>query len=108
MNLDVINEKTTFVITATFRDLTGELVTPSSASYRIDDVISGSEIRGDTPFTPEGSSYDITISKDENRILDNAHNTEERIVTVKFVFGIDNKEGNGEYRYIVKNLLKIN
>ena len=107
MNLDVINEMTTLVITATFRDLNGALVTPSSASYRIDDAISGSQIRGDTPFTPAGSSHDITISANENRILDNAHNAEERIVTVKFIFGIDNKEGNGEYRYVVKNLMKI-
>ena len=104
--MDIVNEKSTSIVSLTFTDNTGALVTPSAGTYQIHDAASGTEIRAETPFTPTGSTHDITITATENRILDAARNVEERIVTVSFTFGAG-KNGNGEYRYGVKNLTKI-
>jgi hypothetical protein len=105
--MEIVNEKSTSIVALTFRDEGGALVTPSGGTYRIDDAASGTEIKAETAFTPGGSSHDITISDTENRILDATRNVEERIVTVSFTYGAG-KNGNGEYRYGVKNLAKIN
>ncbi len=104
--MEIVNEKSTSVVTLTFRDESGALVTPSGGTYRIDDAALGTEIKADTPFTPVDSSHDITITSTENRILDATRNVEERIVTVSFTYGAG-KNGNSEYRYSVKNLTKI-
>lgn len=104
--MEIVNERSTSIVTLTFRDETGAQVTPSAGTYRIDDAASGTEIRAATPFTPSGSTHDITITDEENRILDVNRNIEERIVTVSFTYGVG-KKGSGEYRYGVKNLLKM-
>lgn len=104
--MEIVNERSTSIVAMTFRDETGALVTPSAGTYQIHDAASGTEIRAETPFTPAGSTHDITITDTENRILDASRNVEERIVTIKFTYGAG-KPGTGEYRYIVKNLTKI-
>jgi hypothetical protein len=104
--MEIVNERSTSIVTLTFRDETGAQVTPSAGTYRIDDAASGTEIRASTPFTPSGSTHDIMITDEENRILDVTRNIEERIVTVSFTYGVG-KKGSGEYRYSVKNLLKM-
>ena len=104
--MEIVNEKSTSIVTLTFRDESGALVTPSAGTCQIHDAASGMEIRVETPFTPAGSTHDITITDTENRILDATRNMEERIVTVSFTYGAG-KNGNGEYRYGVKNLAKI-
>lgn len=104
--MEIVSERSTSIVTLTFRDESGALVTPSAGTYRIDDAVSGTEIKSETVFTPAGSSHEITITDAENRILDDARNVEERIVTVTFTYGAG-KKGMGEYRYGVKNLAKI-
>lgn len=104
--MEIVNEKCTSIVSLTFRDETGDLVVPSAGSCQIHDAASGTEIRAETPFTPAGSTHDITITDSENRILDASRNVEERIVTVTFTYGAG-KKGSGEYRYGVKNLAKL-
>ena len=104
--MEIVNERSTSIVSLTFRDENGSLVTPSGGSCQIHDAASGTEIRAETPFTPVGSTHDITITDTENRILDATRNVEERIVTVSFTYGTS-KKGSGEYRYCVKNLAKI-
>lgn len=99
--MDIVNEKIDSTLTASFKDEDGNPITPSSGSYRIDDD-SATEITGDTAFTPTGSSYDISISANENRILDATKSSEKRTVTVTFQYG--GKQGVEEYRYLVRNL----
>lgn len=107
MSLDVVNEKSHYTVTLRFTDENGEAITPVSGSYRIDDVASGQQIRGDTPFVPAGSSHDIVIADNENAIQNAENDTEERVVTVSVVYGADSRVQKSEYRYYVRNLLKV-
>jgi len=104
--MDSVNEKSSSVVTADFTDENGAPVTPATASYRIDDVVSGTEIKGDTAFVPVSSSHDIKISSNENRILNPELKKDVRIVTVQFTFGADGA-GSGQYKYEVINLKKV-
>lgn len=104
--MDTVNEKTDSILNIGFKDENGNLVVPAAASYRIDDVASGEEIKGATNITPLSSSVDVAITANENRILDEALSYEERVVTLSYSYG-DGKEANEEYLYRVKNLRKI-
>ena len=50
MRYDTVNEKSTSIVTLSFADEAGNAVTPTSGTYRIDDVASGTQIKGDTAF----------------------------------------------------------
>lgn len=101
--MDSINEKSSYTVTAAFTNEDGSPVTPSLGSYRIDDEFSGTQIKGDTPFTPSSSTFAIVIAPNDNRILDSAKSEEVRVITVTFVYGTT-MQGSGEYRYKVLNL----
>lgn len=104
--MDVINEKTTYTLTLTFTDESGSAVTPSAGTYRIDDVSSGAEIKGETAFTPSASTHDLIITASENAILNTANSSEKRRVTVTVTYGMA-RQMTEEYFYSVKNLGKV-
>lgn len=106
MRYDTVNEKTTSVVTLSFKDEAGNPVQPTSGSYRIDDTASGIEIKEDTAFTPAGTTHDLVISDSENALLGQDNSRELRCVTVSVTYGAG-KKINAEYRYYVVNLLKI-
>lgn len=106
MRYDTVNEKTTSIVTLSFTDEAGNAVTPTSGSYRIDDVSSGTQVKGDTAFTPGSSTHELTILDTENAILAAANARELRCVTVSITYG-SGKKCTAEYRYYVVNLLKI-
>ena len=70
-----VNEGTTAYLSATFADKTGVAETPTTVVYRIDDVRSGTEIRGATAVSA-ASTVEITLSPADNRILSTAQNYE--------------------------------
>lgn len=102
-----VNENSTSVVTCTFKDENSNAVIPSDASYRIDDVASGTQIKGWTTFVPISSVHDITILDTENVMIDSTKGDEERCLSVKFTYGIDSKKGTGEYYYTLINLFKV-
>jgi hypothetical protein len=103
---DVINEKDTHFVDAAFWDQNDQPVTPDSASCRIDDVESGTEIRGWTAITPAGPTHEIEITPDENRILDASRRSERRRVTVTMTYATNRKK-TSEHYYLVRNLEKV-
>jgi hypothetical protein len=107
MSLVTVNEGTTFILELSFEDEDGNAVTPSSASYRIDDVLSGTAIKAETAFTPSSSVHELVITATENGILDNTYSREKKLVTVNYVYGSSSYEANAEYEYYVKNLGKV-
>jgi hypothetical protein len=78
---------------------------PTPATYRIDDVYFGTEIRGDTVLSV-AASVEITLTPDDNAILDPGNSYEKRRVTVKATYGSSGGV-NDEYDYQVKNLAKV-
>lgn len=107
--MDVINEKSSWFVTCAFADEEGAAVTPSSGSYRIDNLEadgSYAEVRAETPFAPSGPEHEIEITAAENAMLDQGRASETRVLTVTFSYGAD-RQGTAEYRYIVRNLGSI-
>ena len=103
--METVNEKTVAVLTLLFKDEDGALITPSAATYRIDDLTAGTSLVASTPITPVGGMYDIIIAAAINAIIDTARSYETKVVTVAWTYGTGT--ANAEYRYRVKNLFKV-
>lgn len=102
--MDTHNEGATVTVPLTFSDEDLVGVTPSSGSYRVTDVASGTELVATTAFTPSGSTHTLTIPATVQRILAGANAYEMRAVAVEFTYGNPAKTGTGEVVYRVRNL----
>lgn len=98
-----INEKSTGYLTVTFRDKTGTAEQPSSATYSIADVDSGTEVRGSTALSPSAGVVTITLNKGDNTLVDGTKQKERRRVVVSAVYG-NNDELHHAYLYDVINV----
>ncbi len=98
--LAVVNERSACNVNVSFHLFDGTEVIPDSGVYRIDDT-SGIEIKDDTNFIPTTSTYTISISALENRILRGCV-FETRVLTLKWFYA--GNEFNDNYQYSVKNL----
>jgi hypothetical protein len=103
--LDEVNERSTYVITASFFDEDGVATVPTAASYRIHDQQRRTEITGTTSL-PLATTADIEITPTENRILRRRVAYEVRTVTVSWNYGVG-KSGTAQYRYKLINLYGI-
>ena len=99
----IVPEKTTYVVTLSFADEAGNAVTPSSGTYRVDDVESGTEIKGTTAFSPSGSPCQLVIAATDNAMHDPARTSERRLVTVTVQYGAG-RQITGEHLFIIRNL----
>lgn len=104
--MDIVNELTTYRVVAEFMAEDGAPVVPSQSSYRLDDVLSDTQIIDDTNFTPSGSTHVITIPHASMNILDDGNDLEERVLTVIAPYGTA-KQCTGEFRFKVRNLSKV-
>lgn len=101
--MDTVNERSSWISTIAFTDENGLAISPSSASYRIDDVGSGAEIRDNTAITPLASSVEIVWTPEDTKILSDVHLFEVRVLTVTWLYGTS-KQGTEEYILKIKNL----
>ena len=102
--MDEINERCTYVLTISFYDEDNVLVVPNTATYRIDDVTTGTAIKAQTTCgAVMASSMDVEITTDENNMIAENHTYETRRVTVEFTYGAA-KRGTDEYLYKIHNL----
>lgn len=97
-----INEGTTGYLSATFKNKLGVAQVPTSANYRIDDVATGTEIRGVTAITP-AETAEIELSSSDNRLLNSQNRHELKRVTVVASYGSGDVV-TAEYQYRVKAL----
>ena len=100
--MEEFNEGSTGYVTVSFFDGAGASAVPASLSYRIDDVPSGTEIRGDTSLAP-AASVEITLTPTDNQILDDTRIGEVRAITVTATYGATDAV-NSAYQYRVLNL----
>lgn len=100
--MEWVNEGSYHKINIPFVDLDGNAVRPDTASYRIDDLLSETEIKETTFFNPESTSYDLEIPGELNVIVDDTQRLETRVVTIAFYYG--DRVGTFEHRYWLKNL----
>ena len=104
--LDELNERSTYVVTVSFFDENGDPVTPSSATYRVDDEKHRTNLVPTTSIGSLTTAVDIEITSDENRIIRSRSAYEVRTVTVIWNYG-GTKQGTGQYRYKVINLYGV-
>jgi hypothetical protein len=100
------NERSDFPILIEFLDEDGIAVTPTAATYRIDDKLNRSVIQPATSFPSLASSVDLWITSDQNHIIRSRNAYEIRTVTVEFDYDSDDgpKHATAEYRYKLVNL----
>lgn len=103
--METINEKSVAVITVLFKDEDGVLISPSAASYRVDDLTAGTALVAPTVIVPVDGMYDIVIPAAMNAIIDQNRAFEIKVVTVSWTYGTG--DVNDEYRYRVKNLFRV-
>ncbi len=105
--MDVVNEKSTWVVSMSFFDETKAAATPSGGTYRVDDIGSGASIVASTPFTPSSSTYQIVITPTQNALQNANDDAETRRLTVIWQYG-GTKQGTAEYIYQIENLPGVN
>lgn len=103
--MEHVNERSTAYLTVTPKDKTGVAQAPTTLTYRIDDVFTGTEILDDTSVAP-GSSVELTLTPEQNRILSATNSVERRRVTVTAAFGASDQVCS-EYVYEVVNLVNV-
>ena len=104
--MEIVNEKSSYFPTINFVNEDGDPVTPTSGKYWITDITDPDAhvaIKGETAFTPIATSYDFEVLPTENRILDDTHAYEMRVLTVEFTYS-GTRVGTAEYKWGVKNL----
>ena len=105
-SIGVVNEDSTFVFRVTFKDTSGNFITPVTISYRIDDVLTVAAIKVLTAVVPTGSQSNITILAAENAILSEANEFEYRRLTSVFTT-TDGQTRRDEFIWTIKNLRAI-
>jgi hypothetical protein len=104
-----INERTVFPLTVSFFDEDGNPVTPTAATYRIDDEINRTNLLSATLFPSLSTAVDIWITDDQNRIIKERSKSEVKTVTVEFDYDSVNGSTHGTafYKYRVINLYGV-
>lgn len=107
--LDSYNERTAFPLRVSFLDEDGVAVIPASATYRIDDERSRTNIQPVTAFPSLSSVVDLWITSDQNFIVRPRREYEVRTVTVSYVYESDNGPTpvNAQYKYKLVNLYGV-
>lgn len=104
--MDIVNEETTYFVVVSFFDEEQNPVLPNNVQYKIEDIETGQTIKEWTRIEPREGTYDIEITAEENKIIDDSNNVERKILTIKYSYGA-NRAGTGEYIWGVKNLKGI-
>jgi len=97
------NELSEVLVTVKPKDAARKPTTPTTASYRIDDCLSGRELVAWTVLTP-AETMTITVPASVNAIIDSTRSTpEEKVVSLEFDKGLLTQH-TAEYFYRIRNL----
>ena len=104
-----VSERTSFPLAVSFLDENNDPVTPTSATYRIDDETSRTAILGVTNFPTLSTSVDLWITSEENFIVKPRKPFEIRTVTVQYTYESENgiTPATAQYKYKVVNLYGV-
>ena len=104
--MDIIPENNSYKITLKFYDGDGLPVTPTSLTYSVNDESSNTAIISKTTVTPTSSEYVVSITKIQNKIIDESNPSEKKILTYDYTYNVD--EGStGTVEWTVQNLKYI-
>jgi hypothetical protein len=106
-----ITEKSSRILTINFLDqnnnpLSDDLLKTIAGRYKIIDQSTGKIIKDFTSFIPDNSVYELSLSSDDNRIMNPNVSQENHIITVSIVYG-NGKTENNELTLTILNLTGI-
>ena len=104
--MDIVNEKTTMIVTVSFTDEDGDAVDVDSANYQIYDEDTLTAIKASTSITSPTTSADITISSSENKIITTSKQFETHILLIDYTYSTT-KVAQTEYRFAVRNMTNV-
>lgn len=104
-----VTERSDFPLAVSFLDEDGVAVTPTAATYRIDDQQNRTNLLPATSFPSLASSMDLWMESDWNRIIRSRSKYEIRVVTVEYDYdsGVGSKHVTSQYKYKVLNLYGV-
>jgi hypothetical protein len=104
-----VSERTAFPLAVSFIDEDSLPVTPTLATYRIDDEASKTAILGVTNFPSLATTVDLWITSDQNFIVKPRSKFEIRTVTVQYMYESENgpTPATAQYRYKLVNLYGV-
>lgn len=107
--LFIVNERSDFALAVSFLDENEDLVTPTAATYRIDDEAQKRNIQSATTITPLASAVDLWITSDQNFIIKPRVAYEVRTVTVEYDYESDDgpRHATAQYKYKLVNLYGV-
>lgn len=97
-----VNERSAAQLTIDFLDFDDATEAPTSGTYTVYDLDTGTVLSGPTAL-PVGASVSITLDKTDNQIVDDSKSVEAHYVLVKASYGGDD-EVNAIFDYEVLNL----
>lgn len=98
------NELAGVTVTITPRDNNGDPYTPTTARFRLDDCLSGKELKDWTTIAVPSTSIQVDIAGSLNAIVNDALNApEEKVLTFNADDGLSTQSYT-QYSYKIKNL----
>jgi len=104
-----VNEKTTSVVSVTFKDENGAAVNPATAKYTLFNVATGAVINSRSAVDVPGSTSTrlIELTPADNVIVDTALQLEEHRLYVLYTYSAGgSKTGSVEIQVVVVNMAK--
>lgn len=98
-----VNEGSIAYLTVKFKDKTGALATPASATWEVHDRESGSVLLAATAIAPIANTVELTLTPAINTFIDSSNDEETRRVTIKATWGVGNTT-NAEVDYDIVDL----
>ena len=98
-----VNELTTLLVTVNFWDEDGLPVTPTSATYRIDDEGSRTAILAETAISGLAASVTLEVTTTQQAMVNANTAKEQHVLTVEWDYG-SGRHGTDECAWFVKNL----
>lgn len=107
--LTEFNERTSVIVTVSFVDENGDPAVPTSATYRVDNEATKTNIVPQTAIGSLATSVDILITSDQNYIVRPRNKSEVRTVTVEFDYtgSLGAMHGTAKYQYRLMNLYGV-
>ena len=104
--MTTINERNSAWVQVTLRDKAGALAAPSTATYRIDCLTTGTEVKANTAIPSPPSQFEITLTDSDNAIIDAVNPQEYRRLTVTATYGAGDQI-IAQFDYLITNLTAV-
>lgn len=101
--MNEVNERSAAQLTVSFYDFSGALAQPTTSTYSVIDVNTGTVLRADTGTGASGGVATIVLTSTDTQIVTDTLSKEEHCVVVKANYGAGD-EANGQFRFKVINL----